>query len=67
MFSNCLNSLESIWTGKDFGSVSSEKLRDGIQAVRIVFYEDYSAGGTPLAERSLSGTAIDASIYSESK
>src|SRR5882762_4748237 len=40
VFSDCLQSLESIWTGKDFSSVSSEKLRDAKKNVRIVFYDD---------------------------
>jgi hypothetical protein len=39
-FSDCLSSLESIWTGKNLGSVSSEKLHDAKQSVRIVFYDD---------------------------
>jgi len=30
VFSDCLQSLESIWTGKDFSSVSREKVRDAI-------------------------------------
>src|SRR6267154_2757675 len=40
VFSDCLQPLESIWTGKDFGSVSREKLRDAKQSVRIIFYDD---------------------------
>jgi hypothetical protein len=40
VFSDCLQPLESIWTGKDFGSVSLEKLRDAKQSVRIIFYDD---------------------------
>src|SRR5258707_11245531 len=40
VFSYCLQPLESIWTGKDFGSVSREKLRDAKQSVSIIFYDD---------------------------
>src|SRR5260221_10735245 len=40
VLSDCLHSLGSIWTDKDFGSVSSEKMCDAIQSVRVVFYDD---------------------------